>query len=195
MWFQGRERMNFAMWQLWMSTGCFITTQNQSNRVHNGQLRHHQFQKKKKPKLFMVLKNLWYWGFSVSAHCISKPHCYSSVLPRSLAKKYRRFQKKKHPHKKVQEILLHHDNALKRVAHTTTKFLEKRGIRTVSHFPYSPDLNPCDFRLFSEIEKVLCGVRFESSQHIIKAVEARWKDLSKNGLLFVFQSGRNSGLC
>ncbi len=87
---------------------------------------------------------------------------------KNLEKNDRLFLKKR-PHKKVEEIRLHRDNARPHVAHTVTKFLEKQGIQTVPHPLYSPDLASCDFWIFPEIKKALCGVRFESNQHVIKA--------------------------
>ncbi len=44
-------------------------------------------------KVIMIIFFFWWRWFSVSAHCISKPHCYSSVSPRSLAKNDRPFLK------------------------------------------------------------------------------------------------------
>ncbi len=75
----------------------------------------------------------------------------------------------------IEEILLHHGNAHPHAAHIITKFLEKRDIWTGPHHPYSPDLAPCNFWLFPDIKKALCGMRFESNQHMIKAVEVGCK--------------------
>ncbi len=119
------------------------------NRVHNGKFHHHHSSPKKSQSCEQSWKgyddNFFWWGwFSTSASYISKPHCYSSVLPRSLVKNNCLFQKER-PHRKVEEILLHHNNACPQFAHTVTKFLEKWGVRTVSHLLYGPDLAPCDF--------------------------------------------------
>ena len=55
---------------------------------------------------------------------------------------------------------LHHDNA---PAHDTLRvceFLAKNSITKMDHPPYSPDLAPCDFWLFSKLKNALKGQRF-----------------------------------
>jgi hypothetical protein len=66
-------------------------------------------------------------------------------------------------------------------------FLNARGIKTVFHPPYSPDLASCDSWLFPEIKYPLRGWKFNSNQEIIKAVKARCKELEKDDLAFVFK--------
>ena len=44
--------------------------------------------------------------------------------------------------------------------------LTKMGIKTVSHPPYSPDLAPCDFRLFPKLR----GCRYETIEVIKEAM-------------------------
>lgn len=107
---------------------------------------------------------------------------YKSVLITML-----RHFKKKRPHKIVNEILLHHDNARPHVAQSVVDFLNARGIATIPHPPYSPDLAPCDFWLFPAIKFPLRGRKFKTNQEVIKAVEARCKELEKDGLAFVFK--------
>ncbi len=65
--------------------------------------------------------------------------------------------------------------------------MAKQGDRIVSQFPYCLNLAPCDFLLFPDIKKALHKVKFESNQHVIEAVVAWCKELSKTGLSFVFQ--------
>jgi histone-lysine N-methyltransferase SETMAR len=45
--------------------------------------------------------------------------------------------------------LLHHDNTPSHTSFFTTKFFNKKNMTVVPHPPYSPDLAPCDFSLFS----------------------------------------------
>ena len=40
------------------------------------------------------------------------------------------------------------------------------GIKTVPHSPYSPDLAPCDFRLFPKLR----GCRYETTEEMKEAV-------------------------
>lgn len=107
---------------------------------------------------------------------------YKSVLITML----RHFTKKR-PQKNINEILLHHDNARPHLARTVVDFLNARGIATVPHPPYSPDLAPCDFWLFPELKIPLRGRKFTNNHEVIKAVEARCKELGKDGLAFVFK--------
>ena len=44
------------------------------------------------------------------------------------------------------------------------------GIKTVPHPPYSPDLVPCDFWLFSKLKENLRGSRFETIEKMKEAV-------------------------
>ena len=44
------------------------------------------------------------------------------------------------------------------------------GIKTVPHPPYSPDLAPCDFWLFSKLKEKLRGCRYEKIEEMKEAV-------------------------
>jgi transposase len=55
---------------------------------------------------------------------------------------------------------LHHDNASAHDALAVREFLAKKSILTLDHPPYSPDLAPCDFWLFSTLKNALKGHRF-----------------------------------
>ena len=44
------------------------------------------------------------------------------------------------------------------------------GIKTVAHPPYSPDLAPCDFWLFSKLKENLRGCRYETTEEMKEAV-------------------------
>ena len=49
-------------------------------------------------------------------------------------------------------------------------YLTKMGIKTVPHTPYSPDLGPCDFWLFSKLKEKLRGCRYETIEKMKEAV-------------------------
>jgi histone-lysine N-methyltransferase SETMAR len=42
------------------------------------------------------------------------------------------------------------------------EYLKESGFDVLDHPPYSPDLSPCDFRLFPRLKEMLAGHRFES---------------------------------
>ena len=44
------------------------------------------------------------------------------------------------------------------------------GIRTVPHPPYSPDLAPCDFLLFSKLKEKIRGCHYETVEEMKEAV-------------------------
>ena len=48
--------------------------------------------------------------------------------------------------------VLHHDNAPAHTALSIREFLAKKNIPVLPHPPYSPDLVPCDFYLFSKLK-------------------------------------------
>ena len=68
-------------------------------------------------------------------------------------------QLRRHILKKRPEIadnwILHHDNATPHTARVVLDCLDKFNIPVMPHPPYSPDLAPCDFSLFSELKKRL----------------------------------------
>lgn len=82
---------------------------------------------------------------------------------------------------------LHHDNARPHVANAVLQFLAKKGIETVPHPPYSPDLAPNDFFLYPQAKKELKGRRFPTAAAAVKKLEAILKVLSKEGFEHVFK--------
>ena len=66
--------------------------------------------------------------------------------------------------------LLHHDNAPAHNALSIRQFLAENNIAVLEQPPYSPDLAPCDFFLFSKLKGVIKGTRFQDSKAITTAV-------------------------
>ena len=62
----------------------------------------------------------------------------------------------------VHGIKLLHDNAPAHKSATVQEYLTESGLDVLDHTPYSPDLSPCDFWLFSRLKEMLAGHRFES---------------------------------
>jgi transposase len=63
---------------------------------------------------------------------------------------------------------LHHDNAPAHSSHLIQSFLAEHGIPVVRQAPYSPDMAPCDFWLFSKLKRLLKGSRFDSREDIMR---------------------------
>jgi len=61
---------------------------------------------------------------------------------------------------------VHHDNAPAHSSALVQTFLVKHRITQVCRPPYSPDLAPCDFWLFSKLKLPLIGMRFQTANRI-----------------------------
>ena len=64
----------------------------------------------------------------------------------------------------------HQDNAPIYNSSLVTDYLGKMGIKTARHPPNSPDLAPCDFRLFTKLKEKLRGCRYETIEEMKEAV-------------------------
>nr|APL98296.1 truncated putative DD34D transposase [Bactrocera tryoni] len=62
--------------------------------------------------------------------------------------------------------ILHHDNAPSHKAIIVNEFLAKHSTNIIEQAPYSPDMAPCDFFLFSTLKYPLRGTRFDSIEDI-----------------------------
>ena len=67
-------------------------------------------------------------------------------------------------------LWLLHDNAPIHTCHVVNKQIEKTGFILMQHPPYSPDLAPSDFALFSRLKRALKGHQFESESEMKSAV-------------------------
>ena len=61
------------------------------------------------------------------------------------------------------------------------------GIKTVPHYPYSPDLAPCDFWVFPELKEKLRGCRYETIEEMKEAVMKVIDTLTQEDSHGVFQ--------
>lgn len=61
---------------------------------------------------------------------------------------------------------LHHDNAPCHTAFVLCDFFAKNSTHIVPQPPYSPDLAPCDFWLFSKLKRPMRGRRFDTIEEI-----------------------------
>ena len=70
-------------------------------------------------------------------------------------------------------ILLQHDNASPHTSHVSSTAIHDCGFELLPHSPYSPDLAPSDYHLFSNLKKALGGKRF-SDDNELKAFVNGW---------------------
>jgi histone-lysine N-methyltransferase SETMAR len=83
--------------------------------------------------------------------------------------------KEKRRGKLAHGVLVLHDNAPVHKCGVVQRALRDSGFEEVNHPPYSPDLAPSDYFLFSHLKKDLRGKRFESDQELVQMV-TEWFD-------------------
>jgi hypothetical protein len=87
--------------------------------------------------------------------------CYLEVLTR-----IQESVQRKSPELWPDKWIIHHDSAPAHDALRVHEFLAKNAITEIDHPPYSPDLAPCDFRLFPKLKNALKGQRFADHSDI-----------------------------
>ncbi|CAG8579997.1 7034_t:CDS:1 [Ambispora leptoticha] len=95
----------------------------------------------------------------------------------------------------VCNVMLHHNNATAHKARIVTEYLHNEQVELLLHSPYSSDLAPCNFFLFSQIKKELKGKRFDKIKNLARAVQAVVEGISKENYENSFQSWQNRLEC
>lgn len=92
----------------------------------------------------------------------------------------------KRPHLQKKKVLLHQDNAPSHKSVKTMAKIHELGFELLPHPPYSPDLAPSDYFLFSDLKRMLVGKKFSSNEEVIAETEAYFeandKSYYKNGI-------------
>ena len=98
-----------------------------------------------------------------------------------LTRHLKRALTKKRPQLPLDRVILHQDNAPCHKARTTLIEIDFLGFNLLEHPPYSPDLAPCDFRLFPEMKAKLRGIHFNTVEElqtaakgIVKSFDTEW---------------------
>lgn len=86
----------------------------------------------------------------------------------------------KRPHMKKKKILFHQDNAPCHKSMKTMAKMNELNFELLPHPPYSPDLVPSDYWLFSDLKKMLQGKRFQSNEEVIAETEAYFESKKKS---------------
>ena len=83
-------------------------------------------------------------------------------------------------------VLLLHDNAKPHTAKENKKLIKKMKWEIIDHPPYSPDLSPSDYFLFSPLKNYLRGIRYPNSEELEFAIrnwfENQSLDFFKKGI-------------
>ena len=77
-------------------------------------------------------------------------------------------------------VIFYQDNARVHTCAVSMAKLYELGNELVPYPPYSPDLAPSDYFLFSNLKKWLGGKTFSSNDEIIDQTNAHFKDLEKS---------------
>lgn len=83
--------------------------------------------------------------------------------------------------------ILLHDNAPAHRSLLVQEYLAKNNVATLEHPPYSPDLAPADFFLFTRLKTSLKGERFTNSEAIKENATKALKDISKDDFQKCFE--------
>jgi len=84
--------------------------------------------------------------------------------------------KEKRGGKVTKGVLVLHDNAPARRALTAQKKLAYLGFQYLDHPPYSPDLAPSEYHMFSGLKKQLKGRHFFSTRRSLLPWRSGWTD-------------------
>jgi transposase len=79
----------------------------------------------------------------------------------------------------IESVELHHDNAPAHTALSVHEFLAKKCIPVLLQAPYSPDLSPCAFYLFTKLKSRVKGYDFQTLDSAQKAVTVAIKILTE----------------
>jgi len=83
--------------------------------------------------------------------------------------------------------MLHHDNALAHALLLIRSYVAKRQTSTVPHPPYSPDLAPADFFLFSKLKTTLKVRRFQTIEEIQENAVRELRAITESAFQEAFQ--------
>jgi histone-lysine N-methyltransferase SETMAR len=73
-------------------------------------------------------------------------------------------------------VRLLHDNALVHTSVAAKASIRYCGFQELNHPPYTPDLAPSDYFLFSKLKLDMRGKKFTSDEEVISAVLDHFKD-------------------
>jgi len=86
---------------------------------------------------------------------------------------------------------LHWDNARPHTAHQTLEHLAAKGVISLPHPPYSPDISPSDFFLFGYLKHMIEGRNFSSGEELVVALREICATISKEILSNVLRGWKD----
>jgi transposase len=109
---------------------------------------------------FLDHKGIVHFEFLEQGRTVNQ-NCYLEILTR-----LREAVRRRRPKRQPDAWILHHDNASAHDALDVREFVAKKSIMKLDYPPYSPDLTPCDLRLFPKLKTALKGHRFSDIANI-----------------------------
>ena len=110
---------------------------------------------------------------------------YSEQVITALEKRYL----ERRPKTGARGIKLLHDNASSHKTKLVAADIKDIGMQNLNHPPYSPDLSPCDFWLFSMLKKHLPGKNFDTRLEIGFAIHKYLKEIPEEEYKKTFTAG------
>ncbi|CAF3987093.1 unnamed protein product, partial [Rotaria sp. Silwood1] len=80
-------------------------------------------------------------------------------------------------HRRLNDLIIHHDQASAHKATQTMEYLEAQRVKLMGHPAHSPGLSPCDFLLFPKIKKLLRGKNFQDINELYAAIQEQMDGL------------------
>ena len=118
----------------------------------------------------------------VQVPCPSGHKVTGRFYKNSVRKKVKEFYNTKRPSKGWSGVLLLHDNDS-----SHKSFLASEKMKVLNHPPYSPDLSPCDFFLFTRLKKMLSGNKYMSRSSLGSAIYQCLQQIPKEDCLSAFR--------
>jgi hypothetical protein len=84
------------------------------------------------------------------------------------------------------KLWLHGDNARPHTAKVSTDYIADNGMKRPLHPPYSPDLAPSDFFLFSSVKRKLIGYRADRDSELLVRTRVISAGIPRDALNAVF---------
>ncbi|KAJ4426343.1 hypothetical protein ANN_27157 [Periplaneta americana] len=89
--------------------------------------------------------------------------------------------RRKRRHLVVLNPIILHDNARSHTAAAVKDLLRRWQWEILEHPPYSPDMSPCDYHLFTKVKEPLRGTRHNTRDELIRAIGRSIRNTNKDG--------------
>ena len=136
--------------------------------------------------IFFDYEGVVHHEYAPTGQTINKEY-YVQIL-----KRLREAVRRKRPHfQSSGDWLLRYDNALAHSSNLVQQFLSKHSIALLRQLPYSPDIAPCDFWLFTEPKKPLKGQRFDDKTTVENNATSVLKAIPKSEFQDCFEKWKH----